>query len=133
MADGWTKNFASGASAAAPGSALVAALWVSSQHAVAVGAALALLATVTGRVAPLAYGDPALWVVAWVAVAWQLRSTLGRIGSFRWWTWVLFPAPLLAFDAIFARSAALTAVRRSVRWRGRQVDLRGGGSFEGEA
>ena len=54
----------------------------------------------------------------------QLRSILHRIGSFRWWTWMLFPVCLLAFDVVFARSAALTAVRRSVRWRGRDVDLR---------
>ena len=131
MANGWTKNIASGASAAARGSALLAVLWVSAQHAVAVGAGLALLGTITGRVAPLTYGDPALWAVAWVACAWQPRSFLGRIGSFRWWTWTLFPAPLLAFDVIFVRSAALTVVRRSVRWRGRQVDLRRGGSVEG--
>ena len=48
LADGWTKNFASGASAAAPGPALAAALWVSAHHAVAVGAALALVEAVTG-------------------------------------------------------------------------------------
>jgi 4,4'-diaponeurosporenoate glycosyltransferase len=125
LASGWTKNFASGAAAAAPGPALVAALWVSAQHAVAVGGALALLGTVTGRASPLTYGDPALWALAWAAVAWQLRSLLRRVGSFRWWTWVLFPVPLLAFDVIFARSAALTMVRRSVRWRGRRVDLSG--------
>jgi 4,4'-diaponeurosporenoate glycosyltransferase len=59
-----------------------------------------------------------------------MRSILRRIGSFRWWTWVLFPAPLLAFDVIFARSAVLTAVRRSVRWRGREVDLTRRGSAE---
>jgi 4,4'-diaponeurosporenoate glycosyltransferase len=123
LADGWTKNFASGASAAAPGPALAAVLWVCAQHAVAVGAALVLLGTVTGRATALTYGHPALWAVAWIAVAWQLRSMLRRIGSFRWWTWVLFPVPLLAFDVIFARSAALTLVRRSVRWRGREVDL----------
>jgi 4,4'-diaponeurosporenoate glycosyltransferase len=132
LADGWTKNFASGASAAAPGSALGAVLWVCAQHAVAVGAALALVGTVTGRVAPLTHGDPGLWAVAWVAVVWQLRAILRRIGSFRWWTWALFPVPLLAFDVIFARSAALTVVRRSVTWRGRRVDL-GGGSVEGGA
>jgi 4,4'-diaponeurosporenoate glycosyltransferase len=123
LADGWTKNFASGASAAAPGPALGAGLWVSAHHAVAVGASLAVLGVLTGREAPLAYGDAALWGVAWVAVAWQLRSILRRIGSFRWWTWLLFPAPLLIFDIIFARSAAHTVVRRSVRWRGRQVDF----------
>jgi 4,4'-diaponeurosporenoate glycosyltransferase len=132
LADGWTKNFASGASAAAPGPALGAGLWVSAHHAVAVGASLAVLGVITGREAPLAYGDPTLWGVAWVVVAWQLRSILRSIGSFRWWTWLLFPAPLLIFDIIFARSAAHTVVRRSVRWRGRQVELsRRGSTGEG--
>ena len=59
--------------------------------------------------------------------AWQLRSMLRRLGSFRWWTWALFPVPLLAFDAIFVRSIAHTVVRRSVRWRGRDVRLDGRG------
>jgi 4,4'-diaponeurosporenoate glycosyltransferase len=80
----------------------------------------------------VADGHPPAWAVAWVGVAWQLRSIQRRVGSFRWWTWVLFPAPLLAFDVVFARSAALTVVRRSVRWRGRRVDLgRRGSSGEG--
>jgi 4,4'-diaponeurosporenoate glycosyltransferase len=128
LAGGWGKNFASGASAAAPGPALAAVLWMSAHHAVAVGAALALVEAVTGRGASLTHGHPSLWAVAWVGVAWQLRSILRKIGSFRWWTWVLFPGPLLAFDVIFAQSAAHTILRRSVRWRGREVDLRRHGS-----
>jgi len=130
LADGWTKNFASGASAAAPGPALASALWMSAHHAVAVGAALALVEAVTGWGASLTYGEPALWAAAWAGVAWQLRSILSRIGSFRWWTWALFPVTLLAFDVLFARSAALTVVRRSVLWRGREVDLSRRGSPE---
>jgi len=130
LADGWTKNVASGASAAAPGPAIAAVAWVSAHHAVAVGAALALAEAVTGRQVPLAYGHPVLWALAWVAVAWQLRSVLRRIGSFGWWSWALFPAPLLAFDVLFARSVARTAIRRSVRWRGREVRLDGRGSAE---
>ncbi len=124
LADGWTKNFASGASAAAPGPTFGAAFWVSAHHAVAVGAALALVELSTGWGASLTYGDPVLWGVAWVGFAAQLWWILRRVGSFRWWTWALFPVCLLAFDVIFARSAALTMVRRSVRWRGRDVDLR---------
>jgi 4,4'-diaponeurosporenoate glycosyltransferase len=130
LADGWTKNFASGASATAPGPALAAGLWMSAHHAVAVGAALVLVDAVTSWGAPLAHGHPTLWALAWVGVAWQLRSILRRIGSFRWWTWVLFPVPLLAFDVLFAVSAAHTVVRRSVRWRGRDVDLGRRGSAE---
>ena len=130
LADGWTKNVASGAAAAAPLAALGAVLWVSAHHAVAVGAALALAEAVTGRGASLTYGHPGLWAVAWGGAAWQLRSILRSVGSFRWWTWVLFPAPLLAFDVIFTRSAALTVVRRSVHWRGREVRLSRRGSAE---
>lgn len=131
LADGWTKNFASGASAAAPGATLATVLWVCAHHAVGVGAALALFKATTGRGASVAHGHPAVWAVAWIGVAWQLRSILRRVGSFRWWTWSMFPAPLLAFDVVFARSAALTLVRRSVRWRGRKVDLSARGSSEG--
>ena len=139
LSDGWTKNIASGAAAAAPGPALAAVLWVSAHHAVAVGAGKAVTGAVTAAVTPRpasqASGRPALrglaWAgLAWAGVAWQLRSLLGRAGSFRWWTWAFFPAPLLAFDVLFARSAALTVVRRSVRWRGREVRLSGRGSAE---
>jgi 4,4'-diaponeurosporenoate glycosyltransferase len=68
--------------------------------------------------------------VAYVAVALQLRWVLRRAGSFRWWAWALFPVPLLAFDLVFARSLALTVVRRSVTWRGRDVSLTGSRSGE---
>lgn len=124
LADGWTKNFASGASAAALGPAIASALWVSAHHAVAVGAGLALVESATGRGASLTYGDPLLWAVAWAGVAGQLWWVLRRIGSFRWWTWALFPVCLAAFDVIFVRSVVHTLLRRSVRWRGRDVALR---------
>jgi 4,4'-diaponeurosporenoate glycosyltransferase len=123
LAAGWTKNIAAGASAAAPADAAATVGWVAAHHAVAVGALLTLLEAVSGWELP-AGGHPLLWVFAWVAFAVQLRWAVRRVGSFRWWTWALFPLPLLVFDALFARSAALIVVRRSVRWRGRDVDLR---------
>ena len=125
LAEGWTKNVASGASAAAPWPTLVTVLWIAAHHAVAVGAALTLVEAVTGTDTGLTSGPLTLWLVGWVAVAAQLWSILRRIGSFRWWTWAVFPVTLLAFDLLFARSAALTLVRRSVRWRGRDVEISG--------
>ena len=116
---GWTKNIASGAAAAPPRASLATVLWVCAHHAVAVGALL----SVAG--ADLAAGSPLLWAIGWLLTSWQLRGLLRLAGSFRWWAWAIFPVPLLAFDLVFARSAALTVVRRSVRWRGRSVDLRG--------
>lgn len=123
LAAGWTKNIASGATAAATGPTLASVLWVCAHHAVAMGALLALVAMLTGVDVPLSYGHPALWAVAWVGVAWQLWWILRQIGSFHWWTWALFPVSLFVFDLLFARSAVLTLFRRSVTWRGRTVDL----------
>ncbi|WP_193608728.1 glycosyltransferase [Nocardioides lijunqiniae] len=123
LADGWTKNVASGAAAAAPGPTLGAVGWIGAHHAVAVGAVLVLVQTLSGQDVPLAHGHPALWLAAWAVVSWQLRSVLRSLGSFRWWTWLLFPVPLLAFDLIFARSLGRTLVGRSVQWRGREVRL----------
>jgi hypothetical protein len=120
LVSGWTKNIASGASAASPLASSAAVLWICAHHVVALGAVTAGVDAVTGG----ADSRVALWALAWVVVAWQLRGVLRRAGSFRWWTWALFPLPLLAFDLVFARSAVLTLVRRSVRWRGRSVDLR---------
>jgi hypothetical protein len=117
---GWTKNIASGASAASPLASLATVLWVSAHHVVAAGALTAAVDAATGRAEPSAV----LWALAWLVAALQLRSVLRAAGTFRWWAWALFPVPLLAFDLVFARSALLTVVRRSVRWRGRPVDLR---------
>lgn len=114
LVEGWTKNISSGAGAAAPLATAVVVAWVAVHHAVAVGA---LLWALTDRT----WLPGLLWLVGWVGVALGLRSVLQRLGSFAWWTWVLFPVPLLFFDLVFARSVVLTAVRGSVRWRGRSV------------
>lgn len=123
---GWTKNIAAGATTAAPVAAAGTVLWVSAHHAVAVGLGLSVLAALTGLAGGLVTGHLLVWVLAYAALAWQLRAVLARVGTFRWWAWAAFPLPLLAFDLVFARSAALTLVRRSVTWRGREVDLRNG-------
>lgn len=118
---GWSKNIASGASAADPVASLTTAAWVATHHVVAVGALLSLLGPAAGA-APAA-GSTGLWALAYAGTALHARRLMHRVGTFRWWAWSLFPVPLLAFDLVFARSAALTVVRRSVPWRGRDVDL----------
>ena len=103
-----------------PLASLATVLWVCAHHVVALGTLGAVVDAFGGG----AGTSTVLWVVAWVVAALQLRSVLRTAGSFRWWAWALFPLPLLAFDLVFARSALLTVVRRSVSWRGRPVDLR---------
>jgi 4,4'-diaponeurosporenoate glycosyltransferase len=123
LVEGWSKNVASGASAAAPGASVAATAWVAAHHAVAVGAVLFVVRAAAGDAGPHAWLAAALWALAWLGVALPLRALLRRLGSFAWWTWALFPLTLLAFDLVFLRSALLT-LRGSVRWRGRAIATR---------
>jgi hypothetical protein len=118
LVDGWTKNIASGAGLSPWWALLGTVAWVCSCVAVAL----------TGTRAALgwALGDgPAPWVavMAWAAVAVLLGWMLGRIGSWRVSTAVLFPVPLVAFLAVFFRSLAVTLVRGEVTWRSRRLPV----------
>jgi 4,4'-diaponeurosporenoate glycosyltransferase len=109
LVEGWSKNLAGGARRARPLPLLGAVLWV--------------CAAVSAAIEGLTWSTP--WAaVAWVAVAGQLAWMLRQLGSFRWWTAALFPVPLAAFVALFARSIVLRGLRRRVTWRGRSIDVR---------
>jgi 4,4'-diaponeurosporenoate glycosyltransferase len=117
LVEGWTKNIAAGAGLS-PRWALAGSIaWVSSCVAVALVGVRAGLAWAAGGGAPIV---PAL---AWAVVAVELWWMLARLGSWRWWTPWLFPVPLVAFLAVFARSLAVTLVRGEVTWRDRRVPV----------
>jgi hypothetical protein len=118
LVEGWSKNIASGAGLSAPWALAGTVAWICACVAVTLAAA--------GGALSWAFGDgPVPWVAvtAWAAVAVELGWMLGRIGTWRVWTAVLFPIPLAAFLALFFRSLALTLVRGEVTWRARRVPL----------
>ncbi len=116
LIEGWTKDLASGAGLVSPLPMLGAVAWVAA--CATVGA--------EGVVAAVHAGESSFWpLIGWLLVAGQLTWLLRRLGSFRWWTAVAFPIPLAAFLAIFLRSCVHRSIRRSVRWRGRTIDLGG--------
>lgn len=123
LVEGWTKNFATGASQADVRSSVAAALWVACHAAVAGRTTSALVEAVVTGSGARAWLSVAIWLTAWVATAAHLHHHLGRIGSFRWWTWAFFPVPLVVFGLVFLRSLVLTHVLGSVPWRGRDVAL----------
>jgi 4,4'-diaponeurosporenoate glycosyltransferase len=109
LVDGWTKNLAGGARRAPRVPALGASAVVGLLFALIVQA-------VRAPSVPTA--------IAWLIVAAALRWAFGRVGSFRWWTAVAFPVPLVMFTWLVVRSAWARTVRRSVVWRGRRVAVR---------
>lgn len=106
LVEGWTKNFASGASSTPPLTIVAISLWLSG----CISAAWALPA-------------PAATAV-YLAYAGQLGWMLRRIGRFGWWAPLLYPVLLAFFLVVFVRSLMLTHLRGEVRWRGRTISTR---------
>jgi len=115
LAEGWTKNLASGVQLVDPVSAAIAVWWVS--------ACIWLTAVALRLVAVGEQSDIALALACWTAVAVELRWMWRRVGSFGWWTALLYPVSIAAFVVLFIRSAWATVVRRRVQWSGRAVAL----------
>jgi 4,4'-diaponeurosporenoate glycosyltransferase len=116
LVQGWTKNIASGAGLSPPWALLGTVAWICACVAVALAGARGTAAWAFGD-----GGRPAAPAAAWAVVAIELRWALGRIGTWRWWTPVLYPVPLLAFLAVFFRSLAITLVGGEVTWRSRRL------------
>jgi len=116
LVDGWSKNLAAGATAVAPVALLAVLAWIAGLLRIAGRLAWALAAP--------HHPDLGAAVVAYLASAAQAGWMLRRIGRFGWATPVLWPLPLAAFLALFARSLWLRTSRRPATWRGRRVAAR---------
>ena len=47
-----------------------------------------------------------------------------RVGTFKFYTALLFPVSLLFFITVFFRSIFLVAIKRSVMWKGVAISLK---------
>ena len=105
LTEGWTKGFASGAGRTSGGLLLVIVLWM-------IGLMLGPLGLlITGKWLP--------WSLAYLLCAGQV-AWIGRlVGTFRWFTAALFPAPLIFFFVVFFRSVLRSG--RKVTWKGREI------------
>jgi len=103
LIEGWTKGFASGAARTGGVLMLLIVLWLG-------GMVLSMFMLTQGWVGALMYG----------LYAAQLHLLLRRIGSFRWYTSLLYPVPLVFFVLVFIRSWSRSG--RQVTWKGRRID-----------
>lgn len=101
LTEGWTKNFAGGATTTHPLTVLLIVTWLSG-----------LIA------APF---EPGPYGMVYAAYAAQFLVLLRRVGGYSPLTALVFPIPVAFFVAVFARSLVRTFVRREVRWRGRSI------------
>ena len=107
VVDGWTKGFASGAGQTPLPILLLIIAWM-------IGLMTAPLGLALGSQTLLWLGTYALGVAQ---IAWLLR----RVGTFHWGTALFYPAPLIFYFVVFARSVTRARNRQTVAWKGRQI------------
>ena len=105
LVEGWTKAFAAGAGQTPRGTLLLIVLWMN-------GLMLAPLGW-------LVTGDGLRWGAVYLLCAAQVAWLSRRVGTFRWYSALLYPVPLLFFFTVFAWSAARSG--RQISWKGRQI------------
>jgi 4,4'-diaponeurosporenoate glycosyltransferase len=101
LVQGWTKNIATGARSVPWWAGLAVVGWIWS----------------------LAGGVFAAWWFVAASIA-QVAVLGRRVGRFGLLSPLVYPLLLVFFLAVFVRSVALTALGRTVRWRGRRVPTR---------
>ncbi len=139
LVQGWTKMLGVGASRSRPGITVGVALWVTAALTAGRLGVTASVESITslraaGRSQPTARLRPTARVgraargrssatsgVVYGAFGLQMWWMMRRVGRFGIGTASMFPVPLVAFVALFVRSALLGALRRPVRWRGRKL------------
>jgi 4,4'-diaponeurosporenoate glycosyltransferase len=112
MVDGWSKAFAAGAASTPKAILLLASGWLAGNVLAAIGIA---------RAACGAEPMPALGIGVYLLYAGQLGWMLRQIGSFRPWTSLLYPVPLIFYLVVFTRSAIRAGLGRQVAWKGRAI------------
>ncbi len=105
MIEGWTKGFASGAGQT-PGHVLGMIIgWFTGLMLICIGL--------------FASGFTWPWMVLYLMATLQVGIFARRVGDFRWWLAPLFPAALVFFFWLFARSARRSG--KPVSWKGREI------------
>ncbi len=107
LIEGWTKGFASGAGQTPLPLLLLIIAWMFGLMTVLLGLAFA--------------GQPLLWCAIYALCAAQVGWLLRRVGAFHWSTALFYPAPLIFYFMIFARSAIRSRGKQNVVWKGRQI------------
>lgn len=111
LIEGWSKNFASGASLMPGWMLTFVSVWITG-----------LFIFVLSGVAPFMWQDNVYGIG--YGVGGLITVIMSRkVGSFSILTFVLYPVYLVFFVFIFVRSSLLKKSKKGVTWKGRKIDL----------
>ncbi len=113
--EGWTKNFATASSSTHPFILTLIILWIGGGF-----------STLGAWIRSLVVHSPVEWVAASLVALAYLAVFLfqaRRAGNFHWVVLIFYPLHVLFFAILFTWSLYLTKIRRSVSWRGRNIQV----------
>lgn len=116
LINGWSKGFAVGAVKTSIPLLVLIIAWISGSIGTTRNLVEAIAATNNVQIA--------IWGGLYVLFAAQIYWMLVRIGNFKFYTALLFPIPLSFFVLVFTYSFVRIFLARSVKWKGREIDLR---------
>lgn len=116
LINGWSKGFAVGAVKTSIPLLVLIVAWISGSIGTTRNLVEAIAATNNVQIA--------IWGGLYVLFAAQIYWMLVRIGNFKFYTALLFPIPLSFFVLVFTYSFVRIFLARSVKWKGREIDLR---------
>ena len=116
LINGWSKGFAVGAVKTSIPLLVLIVAWISGSIGTTRNLIEAIAATNNVQIA--------IWGGLYVLFAAQIYWMLVRIGNFKFYTALLFPIPLSFFVLVFTYSFVRIFLARSVKWKGREIDLR---------
>jgi 4,4'-diaponeurosporenoate glycosyltransferase len=114
LIQGWSKAFATGAAQTRLATLLMIVAWIAGS---CTSVVLLLMAAFAGSLSELMLSG-----ILYLLFAFQIWLMLIRAGSFRFYTALLYPIPLLFYLAVFTRSSILIAFKKKVSWKGRQME-----------
>ncbi len=113
LLQGWTKNFATGASKTSLPLVFMIVLWLST--------CISAVIYFFNLISVYSHQHLIFAVLVYCIVTVELISAARHIGSFRKWFIALFPLPLTAFLAIFLVSIFKKVFGIKVKWKGRNI------------
>jgi len=116
LVNGWSKGFAVGALKTSIPVFIMIVAWISGSIGATRGLIEAIAATNNVQMA--------IWGTLYTLYAAQIYWMLVRIGNFKLYTALFYPIPLTFFVLVFIYSFARVFLRRSVVWKGREIDLK---------
>jgi len=116
LINGWSKGFAVGAFKTSIPVLIMIVAWISGSIGTTRNLIEAIAATNNVQMA--------IWGSLYLLFSAQIYWMLVRIGNFKFYTALFHPIPLTFFVVVFTYSFIRIFLRRSVVWKGREIDLK---------